>query len=72
MATLETAERAFERGDWRTARAEARRALASGDEAERAAAQAMLDRFRPDLQLAALFLLALVGFLAVVLAFWRG
>ena len=64
---LETAEYAFERGDWHGARAIARGELGSSDEKRRAAARQMLDRFRPDGQVVVMYLGAVIFF---VLAVW--
>lgn len=75
---LAEAERAFEVGDWHRARSLAREELAasggddSGEAAHRRhAARALLDRFRPDPQLVALYLAAAALFVAVCFVYLR-
>jgi len=62
---LDDAEAAFERGDWRTAGALARRELGGADAARAQAARQMLARFAPDPWLVAVYTAALFAFLAV-------
>jgi hypothetical protein len=62
---LDEAEAAFERGDWRAARALARRALVGPDPTRAQAASRMLARFAPDPWLVAVYAAALLAFVAV-------